>query len=112
MSVTCRCPCPGVQTATARRRMTLRGSRGEALEYLPASCENERLELAGGRISLVCERTRVDVRIVAERGADPRSGRAPPELLLELAFEGRSEREADAFVERYRRRARLASGLH
>lgn len=112
MSPICQCPRPNVATVTPRRRMTLRGSRVEALEFLPASCANERLELAGGRISLVCERTRIDVRIVAERGIDPRPGRPPPELLLELAFEGRSEREADAFVERYRRRARLASGLH
>ena len=91
--------------------MTLHGSREEALEYLPAFCDEERLELDAGRISLVCERTRVDVRIVAESEAGGVRA-TPPMMLLELAFEGRSEAEADRFVQRYRRRARLASHCH
>jgi len=89
----------------------LPGSREDALESLPAFCEGERLELDDDRVSLVCARTRVDIRVIAETGVDGTRAEAPL-TLLELAFEGRSEAEADAFVQRYRHRAHLRSHCH
>lgn len=94
-----------------RRHLTVHGSRLEALEYLPVLDVDERLELADGRISLIAGRSRVDVSIVAETDGGFRH-QGVPLVLLAFAFEGRSEREADAFVSRYRHRSRIAAGCH
>lgn len=105
------CPCHHRASAPPQhRRLLVHGSRADALEGLPRHCRDERLELADGRVSLVCPARRVDAVILGETRY-PRGGEMRSLLMVELRFAGRSAEEADRWTERYRRRLR-GGALH
>jgi hypothetical protein len=84
------------------RLLLFRGTREDALEYLPSLCPGEQLELGRNRISLVTGQERIDLFIRAEL-----SGSAPDTssiMLVEICFSHKETDRIDSFVQCLQRR--------
>ncbi len=79
------------------RFIAFRGSREDALERLPSVCPQERLEFGANRISLVSQRKRVDLLILAESDGS-QADSVPSVLLVELRFNSSSVSQIDDFI--------------
>lgn len=80
------------------RYIAFRGSRVDALERLPSVCPQERLEFGNNRISLVSQRKRVDLLILAELDVSLTES-VPTMMLVELRFNASSLSQIDDFVQ-------------
>ena len=87
------------------RFIAFRGSRADALERLPSVCPQERLEFGINRISLVSQRERVDLLILAELDGS-QTEYVHPMMLVELRFNSSSVSQIDDFIERLQREHR------
>ena len=87
------------------RYIAFRGSRADALERLPSVCPQERLEFGTNRISLVSQRKRVDLLILAELDAC-QTASVSPMMLVELRFDSSSVSQIDDFIENLQREHR------
>ena len=89
-------------TGDHTRFIAFRGSRVDALERLPSVCPQERLEFGTNRISLISQRKRVDLLILAELEASVIES-APSMMLVELRFNASSASQIDNFIQSLQR---------
>ncbi len=80
------------------RFIAFRGSRVDALERLPSVCPQERLEFGTNRISLISQRKRVDLLILAELDAAVTDSE-PSMMLVELRFNASSVSQINHFIQ-------------
>ena len=86
-----------IATEDHTRFIAFRGSRVDALERLPMVCPHERLEFGADRISLISQRKRVDLHILAELEASD-TDFVPSMMLMKLHFNSASASQIDNFI--------------